>query len=52
LELANAMARLLWDDAPAVYLFQLNIFVAAKSNLEGLIFVPGELIYLAKAYFR
>jgi len=50
--LADAMARILWDDAPAVFLFQLNIFVAAKSNLEGLVFVPGEQIYLAKAYFR
>jgi len=52
LELAKAMARILWEDAPAVFMFQLNIFIAAKSNLEGLIFVPGEQIYLAKAYFR
>ncbi|PWV37332.1 MAG: hypothetical protein DJ555_02655 [Desulfurococcaceae archaeon] len=52
LELAAAMAKILWDDAPAVFLFQLNIFVAAKSNLEGLIFVPGEMIYLGKAYFK
>jgi len=51
-ELAYNMARLLWEDAPSVFLFQLNIFVAAKSNLEGLVFVPGEQIYLAKAYFR
>ncbi len=52
LELANSMARILWDDAPVVFLFQLNIFIAAKSNLEGLSFVPGELIYLGNAYFK
>lgn len=48
--LADQMARILWDDAPAVFMFQLNIIVAARANVQGYSFVPGEMIYFGRAY--